>query len=422
MIIKSMSRKTATFSALVAYVGRVQAADHKFALRHNMFADNPDATVAAFEANGRLLKARKNGVVMYHEIISITRSKGLDMDAQKQALRRIALDYVQKRAPRCMAYGMLHDDHSHHLHYHLVISANEHGENRRHSLTRQQFRQVQLDMEKHVLANFPELQQKVAMGKRAGAKQSQAGAEMKRRTGRKPQIDVLVFRATSIFAAAQNSEQLFKLLTDARLELYTRGKAIGLTDLEHGRNHRLETLGLLPAYQRMHDRISQSKAQKLAPDVHAPAASRPTQTGASPDMAIIPTPSVEGLKTRAARAARRALERAERIVGAIAQEGGAIANQVVGGTAKHATGMIETAVHTIGGPKPHASTTQSQPQANAVPQKVGDVAKAAAIPFNPNAELERLAAERKKELERLQNEALEKQLRHEGLPGPKQSL
>ena len=144
-------------------------------------------------------------------------------------------------------------------------------------------------------------------------------------------------------------------------------------------------------------------------------------------MAIDPTVPVAGLKTRAARAARRALERAEQIVGAIAQEGGAIASQIVGGTAKHATGMIETAVHTIGGPKPHTATTQSQPQqANSaqapVSQELVDSVKAVAKPFNPNTELERLAAERKQELERLQEEAFKQRLKHEGLRGPKQSL
>ena len=75
MIIKSMSRKDATFSQLVTYISRDQAADRSNVLKHNLHGQDDPAIVAELEANGRLLKARKNGVVMYHEIISITRSK-----------------------------------------------------------------------------------------------------------------------------------------------------------------------------------------------------------------------------------------------------------------------------------------------------------------------------------------------------------
>ena len=154
-----MSRKDATFAQLVTYICRDHAADQRFALTHNILAQDQAGITNELEHNGRLLKTRKNGVVLYHEVISITRGRSLSEDAQKQALRKIALDYVKQRAPKCLAYGMLHADHKDHLHYHLVISANEHGQSKRHSLTKAQFRCIQIGLEQRVLTQQPLLEQ-----------------------------------------------------------------------------------------------------------------------------------------------------------------------------------------------------------------------------------------------------------------------
>ena len=85
MIIKSMSRSEASFAQLVRYIS-AGSADRSHNLYRNLFATSDSGIAAAFEENGKLLKARKNGVFMYHEIISITRSGSATLDRQKQAL------------------------------------------------------------------------------------------------------------------------------------------------------------------------------------------------------------------------------------------------------------------------------------------------------------------------------------------------
>jgi Relaxase/Mobilisation nuclease domain len=389
MIIRSMSRKDATFGALVAYVARVDAADHRFALRHNIWAQDQAAVVAELEANGRLLKARKNGVVMYHEIISITRAKGISAEAQKRALRTIAHRYINARAPQCLAYGQLHTDHSDHLHYHIVISSNAAGESRRHSLTKAKFRAIQVGIEQHVLTNYPQLEQSLAIGKKAQQRQSQAGCELMRRTGKKSQVEAIKVHVAQVFAQAQTADDLFQKLTDARLELYRRGKAVGLRDLDRERNHRLETLGLTGAFETMSQRFQTQAAVRQAVPQKA------TTMTLNPAAALIPSamqtagPSAKALA--AAKAAKPSI--AAKLAGPDPQTAqqmtAGLAPAAVGGVAKAATGIMEIAVQQVGGPKQHVPSAQMAQTQTAQPAPVQG--------FNPSNEVDRLAELRKLE-------------------------
>lgn len=307
MIIKSMSRKDASFGQLLAYVSR-DAADRRFELRHNVLAGDQTALTAEFEANGRLMAKRKNGVVMYHEILSITRARGLSEAAQKEALRGIALDYIRARAPQSLVYGMLHDDRSDQLHYHLVISANPLGASRRHRLSRGEFRTIQVGLEQKVLALQPELEQSLAIGKRAKTRElSQSGVELARRTGKTPRKTALKEKAVAIFGAARDPDHLFTLLTEARLELYRRGKAqsgrasgktqsgrasgtIGLRDLDTGRTHRLATLGADEAFRLMSARLEISRRIERTTTMKPPQMSN---SGPKPEIAPPPESEID---------------------------------------------------------------------------------------------------------------------------------
>lgn len=256
-----MSRKEPSFGQLLAYVSR-DVADQRYAIRHNLLAHDVQTITAEYESNAKNLPKRKNGVVMYHEILSITRAKTLAGDLQKEALRDIALDYIRDRAPECLVLGQLHDDHEDHLHYHLVISANPFERAERHRLSRAEFRKIQVGLENRVLARYPQLQQGIAIGKKAEAKTlSQKGIELERRTGKTPEKEGLAASLRAILGRTRDDADLFAKLTEAGLELYTRGKTVGVRDLTRGRNHRLATLGLVADYQAMQKRFAAAQSQ-----------------------------------------------------------------------------------------------------------------------------------------------------------------
>ena len=243
MIVKSMSRKVPSFGQLIGYIDRDEGQE-RWRIRHNVMARDPDRIRGEFEQNGALLSRRKNGVYLYHEIISITRARGLSDEEQKARLQEIAETYVALRCPDNLVYGGLHQDKEHSFHYHLMISANRVGDSRRLRLSRAQFRDVQVQLERHVLRAMPELEQKVAIDKRAERRKSRSEAELERRTGEVPKKDQLRARVLEALEAAADRDALLQAFGRSELELYMRGKTLGVIDLETGAKHRLKTLDL----------------------------------------------------------------------------------------------------------------------------------------------------------------------------------
>lgn len=241
MIIKSMSRKVPSFGQLLGYIDRDEGQE-AYRIRHNLLSRDPARIRAEFEGNGDLLQRRKNGVYLYHEIISITRAKGLSPEAQKERLYEIAQSYIAARCSDNLVFGGLHQDKEHSYHYHLMISANRAGETGRFRLSKAQFREIQVGLENHVLQKFPELEQKVAIGKRSDRKLSRSENELERRTGSRPKREDVLQRVRDAFATASDRDSLLEALGRNDLELYVRGKNLGVIDHESGKNHRLKTL------------------------------------------------------------------------------------------------------------------------------------------------------------------------------------
>ena len=123
MITKSLSRKSASFHQLITYMSQ-ENADERFEIHQHCLSRGDTALAREFSANSQLLAKRKNGNVLYHDILSITIEDGVDRGHAKSCLRELALKYLAERCPQNMVYGCLHDDHMSHIHYHLMISAN----------------------------------------------------------------------------------------------------------------------------------------------------------------------------------------------------------------------------------------------------------------------------------------------------------
>ena len=143
-----------------------------------------------------------------------------------------------------MVFGGLHQDKDHSYHYHLMISANRAGETGRLRLSKAQFREVQVQLERHVLREFPELEQKVAIEKRAELKRSRSETELERRTGKVPKKDQVRARVQEALEGVRDRDSLMAALGRSDLELYVRGKTLGVIDHETGKRHRLKTLDL----------------------------------------------------------------------------------------------------------------------------------------------------------------------------------
>lgn len=270
MIIKSMTRKHASFRQLIDYIEDGQKSRSFFRVYHNLYNRDSEQIKAEFSENAKSLKFRKNGVYLYHEVISITRSQHTQEDEQKEALQAIVREYLVRRASRQLAYAVLHEDKKDNLHFHLVISANESGNESRKRLSKAEFSEIQTSLEKWVLETFPQLEQKAVFEKNQTDQQkhekaqkariSNDGAELKRRGGKTTQRDDMKETIENIFTTSTNGRDFSEKMEQAGLKLYQRGKNYGVT-AEDGTKYRFSTLGLAEAWASLNVRMMEKMYQ-----------------------------------------------------------------------------------------------------------------------------------------------------------------
>jgi hypothetical protein len=116
-----MSRKEPSFGQLIRYMSDIDKTDEQYNLYQNLYSRTIDELDQEFQTNAKIMFKRQNGVYLYHEILSITKTKNLADEQQKEILRVIAHEYAEQRAKHNLIFATLHDDH---LHYHFIISAN----------------------------------------------------------------------------------------------------------------------------------------------------------------------------------------------------------------------------------------------------------------------------------------------------------
>lgn len=248
MIIKSLSRKTPSFASLYDYIHR--KADDAAVLAWNLpVADDREAVVSAFMENARELPRRKNGNVLYHEIISVPRKEHLSLEQQKDALHEAVLYYLQERAGYLLGYGKLHVEQLH-LHVHLMLSSNEIGSSRRFRLSKARFAAIQKEVERYLLQQYPELEEKpVYSCAHETLPCSEKEYQYAKRTGQLTQKMRIKEKLQRIFSARLTEEEYQTVLASEGFTLYPRGQNVVVTDGKS--KYRLKSLGLEEEYRTM---------------------------------------------------------------------------------------------------------------------------------------------------------------------------
>lgn len=284
MIIKSLSRKgivtpsgvktsrgQSPFATLIRYMNRgIEKEDGQAILWHNFYGGDfsrEEDILQEFEANATLLKERKNGNVLYHEILSFSAGNTLTKEELAHILADIGNAYLQDRAPRQIAYGVIHRD-TDHVHLHLMISANAFGKSDRVRLSKKEFATIQKNLEYFTLERYKALAQTPIYSKdrqKEKMKSTVHEQAMKLRSGTPSKKEQVKMKLHQIFEQAQTPEELIRLLQKEGIQFYTRGKNTGVIVKESDgteKRHRLETLGVSEHYARMNEKIFVSRSHQ----------------------------------------------------------------------------------------------------------------------------------------------------------------
>jgi Relaxase/Mobilisation nuclease domain len=296
MIIKSLGRKTAgrlggsqgrslgPIRALTRYMNRgILEEDGQAVLWHNFYGSektDENELVEVFEGNARSLPSRRNGNVLYHEILAFSEGTTLKGDALMRSIADVGQEYLRLRAPDQLAYGVVHKD-TDHIHLHLMISANAVGKSDRVRLAKAEFTRITREAESFVLERYPELAQTRVIGKARDPDRSKGNVHeqaQKVRTGNLSRKDALKGRLHGLLEQAKNQADLEKLLERDGFRLYTRGKSTGVIILEPDdteRKHRFGTLGLEKHYEMTIERFD-GRVKSPSPSTFEPAANEPS--------------------------------------------------------------------------------------------------------------------------------------------------
>ena len=253
MVIKSMTRKTASFSQLLDYIAGA-GKSVGLPVVHNLQAEGDDlkAVGQEFRDNAEYCPPRKKGIVLYHEILSIAEG---DFDsATPEILADLAEHYLSLRAPGALAYGAVHFEKNPHMH--LVISGNLLHQAKKLRLSRQEFDRVKRDLERYQQDKYPELvhslvfenNRQLLEQKRSGQEYDYLQLQQKGR-GAVSRKEMIQNQILAIIVKSSSLVMFIENLQEHRIALYTRKQQyVGV--LVQGKKYRFRTLALDQAFQK----------------------------------------------------------------------------------------------------------------------------------------------------------------------------
>ena len=256
MIVKSISKKGVCFGKLLAYIGTSERAEdgihEQGMIFHNLkhpIAD-PVALEREFLDNHRFVRARRNGVTCFHEILSFKKSHP---DINK-ILEDLGRTYLDLRAPHALAYGRVHL-HNGHPHLHLLISGNEIESSQKIRVSKHQFSRIKQDLEHYQKRRYPFLSHSVVFGPDKTKKQLTRAQTLIRG-------QVLRFLDVS-----ETEESFSQRLKQAGMQLYQRGKSMGVKVFKTGKKYRFQKLDLQAALQTRRTQWEKGQKVGLSPNI-----------------------------------------------------------------------------------------------------------------------------------------------------------
>ena len=234
MIIKSISWKSGTFKKLYDYLHK-KAEKENQTLTYNLKPTQD--IIQQFKENYEFVPKRKNGVIFYHEVLSFNAK---DKDIQQQDLIYLAEKWLDLRAPKNLAYGIVHT-HQNNMHIHLIISSNQIREKTKLRLTKTQFKQAQLQLEQIQKEKYPHLTHSICQeSKKVRNKYTLKEYQRYQRTKTTSKKD----RLKSILFEATQQPDFEKYLKAHNILIYQRGKNNGV--VFENKRYRFNTLGFDP--------------------------------------------------------------------------------------------------------------------------------------------------------------------------------
>ncbi len=239
MIIKSLSRKSNS-AQLLKYLFKdedkvLYEKEHPFTIRHNLRASSLDSWIQEFKENEACrIHKRKDSVELFHTIISFSNK---DRDHISRALLKdIAKKFIALRGEESIYLGTAHVDREH-IHLHLVMSGTKYRTGISNRISRDEFRDIKLQMDTYQRERYPKLVH--SLPDHARAKK----IPQLLKNSRTPQKEKLLVSLRNAYSKSKSVEDFLELIkSDEFMPYYRAGRLTGVID-KSGLKFRFSRLG-----------------------------------------------------------------------------------------------------------------------------------------------------------------------------------
>ena len=122
MVIKNLTHKRFFPKKMIAYVADGEKSPNLNPIYWNIPVQSQQGALDAFHQQDQLLKKRKNGNRLMHEILSFSPKDTKHLNHAK--LQSLCMEYLRVRASKNIAFAQIHQDKEHY-HIHIILSPNE---------------------------------------------------------------------------------------------------------------------------------------------------------------------------------------------------------------------------------------------------------------------------------------------------------
>ena len=118
--------------------------------------ENKKYIIKSFLDNADLIKKRKNGNYLIHQIISLPKDLPVSKNKQRESLFFLTNEWLEKTYPIHLSFFVIHEDKEHY-HAHIMLSANEIESKEKPRITNWEFNWNRAEFELLQAVKFPEL-------------------------------------------------------------------------------------------------------------------------------------------------------------------------------------------------------------------------------------------------------------------------
>ena len=274
MVVKTIRWKNINFKKIISYIldKNWNEKTSSFAIFRNI--KNSSNVLKEFKENDRYRKRRKNGVVLYHEVLSFHKKDSHKLDHLK--LNEIALKYISVRSPNALCVASPHFD-TENIHIHFCFSGTEYKSSKTLRMDNKIFKKVRQEIENFQKENFPELQnslvfsrnQEFLNSRKEGNKKlmitgkSEKEFQMNKRllgNGQRTDKEIIKKELRSLFLKSNNLNDFQQNIISKGFEIYSyRNKPTGI--LFNERKYRFKLFGFDKS---VFEEIQQKKEQLKA--------------------------------------------------------------------------------------------------------------------------------------------------------------